>query len=185
MDDFEKHIRENKLQFDEHKADKAKLWERIELELDTTSKTKKIKTLKHWNSPFLKIAASILIVLGVFSLMNLYTSSTNSMTKQNQAVNQELQDIDTYYKGLVSFQVELVKKNSKLTESDKEDFLSFMGELDKEYLLLKEEMKENLNNEYILEAIVQNYKKRIELIENLLEQIKDSKKSDENEGYIL
>ena len=46
-------------------------------------------------------------------------------------------------------------------------------------------MKKNLNNEYILEAIVNNYKKRIELIENLLDQINDSKKSNDNEGYIL
>ncbi|SEM11359.1 hypothetical protein SAMN04487910_4140 [Aquimarina amphilecti] len=185
MDDFEKNIKENKLLFDEYKADKAKLWERIESELDITPQIKKVKTIKLWKSPYAKIAASILIIFGAFSLINLFMGSTNNLTEQHIAMNQELQDIDTYYKGLVSFQVELVKKNAKLTEDDKEDFLSFMDELDQEYLLLKEEMTANLNNEYILEAIVQNYKKRIELIENLLEQIKDSRKSDENEGYIL
>ncbi|WP_299220737.1 hypothetical protein [uncultured Aquimarina sp.] len=178
MDDFEKHIKENKLLFDEHKPDKAKLWQHIESELNVTSK---VKTVKLWRSSMMKIAATIIILIGVFSLTTTFTASNES----NDFANQELNDIDTYYKGLVSFQVELVKNNSKLSTEDKEEFLSFMEELDKEHLLLKKEMTANLNNEYILEAIVQNYKKRIELIENLLEQIKDSKKSDDNEGYIL
>lgn len=178
MDDFEKYIKENKLLFDDHKPDRAKLWRHIDAELNVTSKE---KTAKLWLSPFIKVAATIIILIGVFSLTTIFTASNES----NDFANQELNDIDTYYKGLVSFQVELVKNNAKLSLEDKEEFLSFMDELDKEYLLLKEEMVANLNNEYILEAIVQNYKKRIELIENLLEQIKDSKKSDDNEGYIL
>ncbi|WP_299251466.1 hypothetical protein [uncultured Aquimarina sp.] len=178
MDNFEKYIKENKLLFDEHKPDKAKLWQHIDIELNATSKE---KIVPFWRSPMIKIAATIIILIGVFSLTTIFTASNES----SNFANQELSDIDTYYKGLVSFQVELVKNNAKLSLEDKEEFLSFMKELDKEHLLLKEEMTANLNNEYILEAIVQNYKKRIELIENLLEQIKDSKKSDDNEGYIL
>ncbi|MHA7059010.1 hypothetical protein ACWGOQ_0017425 [Aquimarina sp. M1] len=185
MSDFEKYIKENKLLFDEHKADKTKLWERIASELDATSEIKKVKTIRLWKSPFVKIAASFLILLGVFSITKLHIGSENGMTSQHIEVNQELQDIDNYYKNLVSFQVELVKNNSKLSEEHKEEFLSFIDDLDKEYILLKTEMATNLNNEYILEAIVQNYKKRIELIENLLEQIKDSKKSNDHEGYVL
>jgi hypothetical protein len=178
MDDFEKYITENKHLFDEHKADKSKIWNEIESNLDTS------KTIRLWRSPLIKIAASILILLGAFSMVNLVTSEFNNST-QNNVVHQELRDIDTYYKGLVSFQVQLVKNNSKLQPEDKKKFLSFMDELDDEYNALKTEMTKNLNNEYILEAIVNNYKKRIELIENLLKQINDSKKSNENEGYIL
>ncbi|WP_299248331.1 hypothetical protein [uncultured Aquimarina sp.] len=178
MDDFEKYIKENKLLFDEHKPDRTKLWSHIDAELNADFKE---ETVTFWRSPMIKIAAAVVILIGVFSLTTIFTASHES----NDFANQELNDIDTYYKNLVSFQVELVKNNAKLSKEDKEEFLSFMDELDKEHLLLKEEMTANLNNEYILEAIIQNYKKRIELIENLLEQIKDSKKSDDNEGYIL
>ncbi|RKM92173.1 hypothetical protein D7036_22915, partial [Aquimarina sp. BL5] len=149
MDDFEKYIKENKLLFDDHKPDRAKLWRHIDAELNVTSKE---KIAKLWLSPFIKMAATIIILIGVFSLTTIFTASNES----NDFANQELNDIDTYYKGLVSFQVELVKNNAKLSLEDKEEFLSFMDELDKEYLLLKEEMVANLNNEYILEAIVQN-----------------------------
>ena len=60
-----------------------------------------------------------------------------------------------------------------------------MDELDEEYKQLKLEMQHNLDNELVLEAIVNNYKKRIELIENLLKQINASKKEMDYEGYIL
>ena len=50
---------------------------------------------------------------------------------------------------------------------------------------LKLEMRDNLDNERVLEAIVNNYKKRIELIENLLKQINASKKEIDYEGYTL
>ena len=46
-------------------------------------------------------------------------------------------------------------------------------------------MKKNLDSEIVLEAIISNYKKRIELIENLLQQINESKITDENDGYNL
>ena len=60
-----------------------------------------------------------------------------------------------------------------------------MDELDDEYAILKLEMKKNIDNERVLEAIIGNYKKRIELIEKLLKQINDSKKTIEEYGYTL
>ena len=99
--------------------------------------------------------------------------------------NEELLEIDMHYQHLVYQQVQLVKNHPKLSASDKEEFLSFMDELDVEYQQLKMEMRNNLDNERVLEAIVANYKKRIELIENLLKQINASKKEMDYEGYVL
>ncbi len=179
MDDLEKHIQKNRHLFDEYKADRQKIWQNIESDLDAS------KIIYLWNLSGIKIAATILILVGAFSMISLFITSRFDQTQQNQVANQELNDIDTYYKSLVSFQVQLVKNNPKLQPKEKKEFLSFMDELDEEYNILKLEMSKNLNNEYILEAIVKNYKKRIELIENLLEQINDSKNSNDNEGYIL
>ncbi len=179
MDDFEKYISKNKHLFDDHRADKRKIWDAIESDLD------KQKTIYLWKSPLLKVAATLLVLFGVFSIMQLYLNSNYNYNKQNSVAHQELQDIDSYYKNLVSFQVQLVKNNTRLQPENKKEFLSFMDELDEEYNTLRQEMTKNLNNEYILEAIVNNYKKRIELIENLLKQINESKNTNTNEGYIL
>ncbi|MEP1017044.1 hypothetical protein, partial [Maribacter dokdonensis] len=95
------------------------------------------------------------------------------------------QDIDMHYKGLVTYQVQLVQNNNQLTAADKEEFLSFMVELDAEYEQLKLEMRNNLDNEQVLAAIVSNYRKRIELIENLLQQLNESKIKEDDYGYTL
>lgn len=177
MDDFEKHIRDNKQLFDGHKADKAKLWANI------TSRLDEPKPIPLWRSPLFRIAAGILLVFGLFYVAN--STFREGFVEQNNVVNQELQDIDMHYQNLVSYQVQLIKDHPKLSDEDKKEFLSFMDELDAEYESLKLEMGKNLDNELVLEAIIGNYKKRIELIENLLHQIKDSKKINDEQGYIL
>jgi len=179
MDNFEKHIRASKASFDDQKADRAKLWANIEAQLEPSEP----KVIPLWKSPMLRIAATVLVILGISGLIGI--SFLNGSTNENNFVSKELQDIDMHYKGLVSYQVQLVKNNDKLSDADKEEFLSFMDELDTEYEQLKLEMKNNLDNELVLEAIVSNYRKRIELIENLLRQLNESKLKDEDYGYTL
>ncbi len=180
MDNFEKYVRENAAAFDEHKADRSKMWAHISAEL----KTEEPKVIPLWKSPLLKIAASIVLVLGIAGLIGLTVFGSGASTT-TQYASKELLDIDMHYQNLVSFQVQLVQDHPKLSEDEKVEFLSFMDELDEEYKLLKLEMEKNLDNGRILEAIVGNYKKRIELIENLLKQINDSKTNHDDYGYIL
>ncbi|WP_343486358.1 hypothetical protein [Allomuricauda sp. d1] len=179
MDNFEKHIRENAAQFDTQKADRAKLWANISAELQKEEP----KVIPLWKQPMLRIAASVVLLLGIASFIGL--SIYRGGTAETQYVSKELLEIDMHYQNLVSYQVQLVQSNPNLTEEDKAEFLSFMDELDAEYETLREEMRKNLDNERVLEAIVANYKKRIELIENLLKQINDAKKPDEDYGYTL
>ena len=181
MDNFERHIRENASQFDTRKADRAKLWANISAELQPQQP----KVIPLWRRPLVRIAASVVLLLGMASLIGL--SIFGGGTTETQYVSKELLEIDMHYKGLVSYQVRLVQDNPKLSPEDKAEFLSFMDELDEEYETLRKEMRSNLDNELVLEAIVANYKKRIELIENLLRQINNAKnpEDDEEYGYML
>ncbi len=183
MDDFEKYIKENKALFDVHKADKSKLWANIESGLKKPES--KTKTVKLWSHAIFKVAATVVIALGLFSLVNILIVGQANKNTQNNLALQELNDIDSHYKGLVAYQVKLVNKSTQLSSEEKKEFLSFMDELDIEYGLLKVELQKNVDNERVLEAIVINYKKRIELIENLLRQINSSKKMDNDDVYTL
>ncbi|SDL29390.1 hypothetical protein [Kriegella aquimaris] len=180
MDDFEKHIRDNKVAFDEHKVDRARLWANITSKLDDNT----VKVVPLWKSPLLRIVATVVILLGIGAFIGLSIFGGNYNTEDRFA-SQELMDIDMHYRNLVSHQVQLLQNNPKLSDSEKEEFLSFMDELDEEYDVLRLDMQENLDNELVLEAIITNYKKRIELIENLLKQINNSKLKDDNYGYTL
>ncbi len=177
MDNFEKHIRAHQNEFDDHKADKEKLWARIESELAPP------KVVPLWKSRGFRIAASTLLLVGLGIIIGFF--ALNATTEQTQLVDQELLDIDMHYKSLVSHQVKLVQNHPNLSKEDKTEFLGFIDELDQEYELLRLEMNKNLDNEIVLEAIVKNYKKRIELIENLLNQINKSKTINEDYGYTL
>ncbi|MEG3658372.1 hypothetical protein V5097_13265 [Arenibacter palladensis] len=181
MDYFEKHIRDNKALFDEHKADRAKMWAKIELELSNTEP----KVVPLWKSPLFKVAASVVLLLLLSFLIGITVYGGSQQGGQSNVVSQELMDIDMHYSNLVQHQVQLVKDHPDLSQEDKEEFLSFMDELDEEYEVLKLEMQKNLGNERVLEAIIGNYKKRIELIENLLRQINDSKMINDDYGYTL
>ena len=181
MDNFEKHIRENAAQFDEHKADRAKLWTQISAQLQ--EKEKETKVIPLWRSSLLRIAVVIAVIVSVGGFVGL--SMFNNSAGEDQYVSKELLEINMHYKDLVAYQVELVKKNPNLSEEDKAEFLSFMDELDTEYETLRLEMQNNLDNERVLEAVVANYKKRIELIQRLLQKINDSKKIEDDYGYTL
>ncbi len=176
MDNFEKQIKESRALFNEHTPDKAKIWAAISNELNE----EKPKVIPLWKSLKFRVAASIIIVLGIFSIMALgFRNATNNVA------NYELEEIDMHYQGLVSYQVQLVENNKNISSTDKEEFLSFLSELDQEYEELKFELGENLDNQLVLEAIISNYKKRIELIENLLHQINNSKNTTTKDEYIL
>lgn len=179
MDNFEKHIRQNADQFDEHRVDKAKMWAKIAADL----KQEEPRVVPLWRRPMVQIAASVMLLVGLTSFI--WLMGLGQGADHTQYASEELMEIDMYYRDLVSYQVQLVKNNPRLTEDDKAEFLSFMDELDAEYDVLKKEMQKNLDNERVLEAIVGNYKKRIELIENLLRQLNDSKKVDDDYGYTL
>ncbi|MGO4921111.1 hypothetical protein [Maribacter spongiicola] len=179
MNKFEKHIQENKAFFNDQKADRAKLWANIEAEIGPAE----TKVIPLWKSPLFKIAASVLLLLGIGGILGI--SLTRTTTTEANYASQELRDIDMHYKGLVSYQVQLIEKNGQLSATDKAEFLSFIDELDKEYAVLRLEMQNNLDNQLVLEAIVSNYRKRIELIENLLRQLNESQLKDEEYGYTL
>lgn len=181
MSEFEKHIKENRALFDEHKADRDKLWANIESRLDQPQV--EVKTVKLWRTTAFRVAATIILALGVFSIINIWINTPDS---QDSLAMQELNDIDMHYKGLVAYQVKLVNKSSQLSEDEKQVFLGFMDELDVEYEVLKLELQNDLDTERVLEAIVINYKKRIELIEKLLEQINSTKQmKNDDDVYML
>ena len=84
-----------------------------------------------------------------------------------------------------SIPINLIKENIMWKQIDFRDYLNANLDSAKEYEMLKLELGQNLDNQLVLEAIIGNYKKRIELIENLLHQINNSKQTTSKDEYIL
>ena len=180
MDGFEKHIRNNRSQFDEHKADRGKMWEHIQAGLDEkkVDETPKIKPL--WKRGWFMMAASIAVVVGLGITLLMNQSDTTQLTDST-----ELLEIDLYYENIVAQQVKMVYDSPELSEEEKIEFLQFMDELDEEYKLLKTELNKGLDDEQVLEAIIIHYQKRIDIIQSLLTRINQSKKASNEKGIFL
>ncbi|OEK06068.1 hypothetical protein A8C32_18730 [Flavivirga aquatica] len=180
MDELEKYIVHHRDKFDDRKmdeSDKLNLWSHIAGELSEPP----IKVIPLWRKSIFRVAASIVILLGcTFSFFMI-----NGQNLENQIVNEELSDIDNHYRLLVNNQIELIKKHSNLSKEDQADFLLLIDDLDEEYQKLKEDLKQGINNKKIVEAIINNYRKKIKLMEDLLERSYPTKNNFEDEAFIL
>lgn len=169
--------------YDLDEVDKLRLWSGIVSKMPETPQIQEetIEVIPLWKKPAVKVAASIIVLLGC----TLFFFMSNNVNTEVQIANDELYEIDNHYKLMVSNQVNLIKNNTHLSKEDQDDFLSLLDDLDNEYNVLKKELKLGINNEKIIEAIINNYRKKIKLMEDLLKRSYPIKTDFEDEAIIL
>jgi len=178
MDEFEKNIRENREFFDEPAPDKMKMWANIESRLPIREEKKVIPL---WKRSSIRIAAAVLFLVGTLFLW----TNDSGQDKMVQTDSSEIEVLDSHYGKLVALQINKLRNSSELSSEEKEDFLKYIDELNQEQKQLKEELGTNLNNEEILEAIVRNFNQQINLIEQLLDRLSQSKLKQDDHGISI
>ena len=187
MDKLKNFIDENRHEFETFKAPDA-LWANISQQLQksesqgnkrkekvvkTTKKSTKVVKMYSFSRPMLmRVAASVLILL----VLGLGWVSYK-MDKLNNAVaqNPQLSETEQYYDKI--FQAKLVEvKSYEQDDLYDPDLLTDIQELEQIYNDLRNDLKEDANNEQVMEAMIRNYRIRIELLERMLEEIKTKKK---------
>ncbi len=183
MDELKKYTQQHKDRFDDYdldEVDKLRLWSNIVSGLPEDEAP--VKVIPLWRRPALRVAASIILLIGCL----VFFFGGEGVITENEMANTELYEIDNHYKLLVENQIKLIKNNSHLSKKDQDDFLQLIDDLDDEYGVLKEELKLGINNEKIIEAIINNYRKKIKLMEDLLERsYPPVKETIEDEAIIL
>lgn len=179
-DELEKYVEEHRCEFDDYnlyETDKLKLWSKIDAEITEPEQ----KVIPLWKRTSFRIAASVIILL-TCTVSFLTLSNYNS---EGQIVNNELHQINSHYQALVDNQIQLIKTNSNLNEEEKVMFLMLADDLDIEYKKLRNELQEGVNDQKIIEAIINNYKRKIQLMEDLLERSYPAKNNFDNSEIIL
>ncbi len=160
------------------------------------------KTRKH-HFGWMRIAASIAIVLSIS--VYTYTKSENTTVEENQIVgvdksesknatvllakqssplaevSPEYKTVENYMLTSIKFELSQIKiddKNKGLVES----FMKRLGNLDKEYQELNRELIEVGPNMQIVEAMMENLRLRLALLNRLKGKLKELEKI-ENENY--
>ncbi len=182
-DRLEQFISDNRDQFDLHEPDE-KLWAGIESNIQG----KKIIRIG-WKGVMWRAAAVILIFGASFMIQEYLHQRRDTMTAQeeNEMINNfpELQEAEVYYTSLLNDKISqiepLLSENPELGESLKQD----LSELDSIYAELQMDLRDNIANDEVVEAMIQNYMLKIQIMEDLLEYMEESSKNNEDENAAI
>ena len=166
MKKLEDFMRENRDDFDS-KLPSIDLWDKIESKLE--KEKKKTRTLNIWKVSAAVAAVLVLALIGTFML-----NSQDSYQKYANVSDPELKELletEAYYSEKVSFQLNEINKCYKIFPELKSDIESDLNELDNMYKELESDLNENFYNREVIEAMIQNNRLRLEMVDRVLNQI--------------
>jgi len=125
-----------------------------------------------WWKP-LSIAASIVVLIGVgIGFLN----QTNDVQEQIATISPEVSNTQFYFASLIEEQVkELQSESTPETQKIIADTMMQLAILEKDYGQLEQEMLSGGNNKLLLKAMIMNFQTRIDLLQDVLEQIETIK----------
>ena len=82
-----------------------------------------------------------------------------------------LQEAETYYTSLVNQKMDELKPIMANCPSLREELNIDMSELDSVYVELKADLRDNMANQEVVEAIIENYRLKIRILEDLLTEM--------------
>jgi hypothetical protein len=169
MDEFEKHIKNGREGMDIHDPGPG-LWSRIEAELPR--RERRIGSIL-WK------AAVILIVAGAG--LTLILRTIDGPVRNDDPHVTVVRETYLYYNSQISSLYEEAKPLLTDNPDISMELEKSMGELDSLSVEIRKDLNDNIANEEVVEALIRNYRLRIELLEDMLVLMK--KKEAGNKNY--
>lgn len=133
----------------------------------------------------LSIAASVAILFGVgFIIFN----NSPSIDQQVAEISPEVSQTQFYFASLIEDQVrELENESTPETKKIIDDTMIQLGKLDTNYKTLEQDLLNGGNSKLILSAMITNFQTRIDLLQNVLDQVENIKniKNYNDENYTI
>ena len=170
MDRLEEHIRKNREDLDRYEA-KPEIWNKI----DNTLRKRRIPITGRRLA-----AASVIILLGISIFFyfsgnrELFEDRESSLDEIIMKSNPHLQETEMYYNTLIkSLYQEATPLLTRHPEIEKE-MITDITQLDSIRASIKKDLKDNISNQEVVEALIQNYRLKIRLLEEMLALLKDN-----------
>jgi hypothetical protein len=173
-DRLEEFVRSHQQEFDIHEPDPA-LWGRIE----KLAAPKKVILWRY----YLSRAAIIVFLIGASLIgQRVWMKNGQHLAKQDAEIElniPELQEAEMYYTGMINAKMEEVKPLLLKNPSLQKELNTDLTELDSVYKSLKNDLKDDIANQEVIEAMIQNYRLRISILEDMLSFLEDNVKEEE------
>ncbi len=163
MDQLEKFVRNHRAEFDSNNPDPG-LWTAIEDRLPA----KEAKHFTIWKLTSVAAVGLVLILSGVIVGMNM---NNNSVTSTAEYI--EFREAEQYYN------MQLQQRVSALAEYQYDPTIDDdLDELKEVYNDLSAELEDGMepNKNDIIQALIQNYQTRVDLLERVLEKLEEGQK---------
>jgi hypothetical protein len=186
-DKFEQFVQENRQAFGPGES-APDVWDKV-IKRQPEAKTIQI----NWRSVASRAAAVVAIFVTSY-YFHVYMSSRDvtdqgMLTKENLSspMFKELLEADLYYTAQVKYKKQELFSLTGDSPDLQMDVNSELGDLDDILLELKEDLNDGADNQEVIEAMMQNYMLKLEILEDMLEQIKaKTEKNNEDEtGYSI
>ncbi|MDX2431870.1 MAG: hypothetical protein QNK35_13115 [Bacteroides sp.] len=137
---------------------------------------------------WLRVAAVIAVIFAGSSVGIHYLTGGNSEADlYSEQIYMEMQETEAFYTRMVSERYKELKPFLASDPMANEMLTSDLEELDQVYLDLKNDLKDNVSNPEVIEAMVLNYRIKLEILEDLLNQLKEKENQDygKDDSYSL
>ena len=164
-DRLEEFIKSNREAFDQYEPSE-KVWEQI------SKSTRKAKTI-NFTTYFLRVAAVIAVAV-ISSVVIIKTNIFNSDELALQNDDPELLELieaEAYYAGQVNEKMDEIRKCYVTFPEIKNEVEMDLNELEEMYNTLKIDLKENISNKAVIEAMIENNRYRLKMVDEVLDQI--------------
>ena len=164
-DRFEEFVQKHAEEFDILEP-REQLWDNIEKKLDTH------KTI-NWRLIISRTAAIAAIFIISFVIQKVFMSNGIPMANKEVKIDiPELKEAEMYYDNMISTKLNEVKPLLNEHPYLEQELNTDLHELDSIYNNLKNDLKDDIANHEVLEAMIQNYRLRIEILEEMVTYLK-------------
>jgi len=186
QDKLEKFVIENREEFDVFEPG-TELWDRIQ------KPAPKVIRL-NWKTVLVRVAAVVVIFIASYFFHDMMQKGDKSdvagneqpLENEDQNKVNVLMEAEMFYTSQINTAKEEIILLSGNNKGLIDDLNVDMVELDKVFEELKNDLKDNSDNEEVIEAMIQNYRIKLQVLEDILLQLKKSnntknEKSNSNE----
>ena len=165
-DRLESFVNENRHEFDRMEPT-DEIWKSISKRLEEQNNPK----VRRFSWARVAVVIAVLIAIPAIIYQVRYSETQTAKAAQIDPQVQELIEAEAYYSQEVSGKLVQIQKCYKIYPELKGEVEGDLNELEKMYHSLQSDLKENISNKEVIEAMIENNRNRLKLVDEVLEQI--------------
>jgi hypothetical protein len=172
-DRLERFISENRQDFETHEPSEE-VWEKVRRSAGI-SRT----SVPGW----LKVASVLILVCIAMSAAWFLGAGTNRSTARLEKAEEsipELKEAEIYYNGMIYQKLNEIEPHLTIYPGLMDELTTDFSNLDSIYSDLRNDLKDRVCTEEVVQALIQNYRIKLQMLEELLEKINNAETDKEN-----